>query len=607
MGEKNTKKKNSKGAAMPPKNSDFTDKYHIWFLVGIIILTAFLYSNSIQNDFTSFDDRDYIIDNPYLKDFSITGIKNIFTSFYAANYHPFTTLMWAAEYNIFGNSAHTYHLVNMLFHLLNIVLVFYFVKNLLNKNPTALLVALLFAVHPMHVESVSWISERKDVLYTFFFMAALIFYLKYNKNKFSLKFLSAAFLMFLLSLLSKSAAVILPVLFFIIDYYLKRNFSKRLIFEKLPFLALSLTFGIVALMSQKEAIQAFITPDFPFIDRIFFASYAVAYYLLMAVFPFHFSALHFYPDASENMLPFGYYFSVLVIIAMAVLIIKAGKHRRLYVLCFGFFLAGISLVIQLIPVGQAIVAERYTYVPYIGLFIVMTEFMLNATSGRKKILLTLLACLTLYFCFSTYQRNFIWKNSISLFKDVYEKYPDSYYSSYALGNAYNDAGNVENAVRFYTRSIEINPDFIDSYNNRGVMRNQIKDYSGAIADLTIALKYPAATTYTYFNRGMAYYYKTEYENAISDFDEAVRLKDDFTDAFIYRANAMSSLEKYEEALIDYDNAIELDPGNGLAFANRARTKYFLKNASGACNDWQTAVDLGFTEAKDMLKEFCGKK
>jgi len=604
---KNKKKENSTVTSVPGTDESFVSRYHRWFLSGIAILTAFLYSRCISNGFTSFDDMDYIVNNPHLKDFSINGIKNIFTSFYAANYHPLTTLMWAVEYRVFGNSAQSYHLINLLIHLLNIFLVFYFVKNLLQKNSTALLVALLFAVHPMHVESVAWISERKDVLYTFFFLSSLIFYLKYIRNNYSLKFIGVAFMMFLLSLFSKSAAVTLPVILFVIDYYLKRNFSKKMILEKIPFFALSLIFGIIALTSQHEAIHAYITPDFPFADRIFFTSYAVAYYFLMVIFPFHFSVLHFYPEQVAGGLPLVYYLSLLVIVALVVLLLKAKKYRGLLALGFGFFLVGISLVIQLIPVGQAIVAERYTYVPYIGLFMIISDIGLNFSPGLKKIFLVLMACLCLFYCVSTYQRNFVWKSSLSLFSDVYEKYPDAYYGCYALGNAYKDKGDIENAIKFYSKSIEMNGDFGDNYNNRGVLRNQQNDFTGAISDLTIALKYPTATAYTHFNRGLAYFNKHDYKNAINDFDNAITLKNNFTEALQYRADAKGSLKKFKEALLDYDKVIALDPSNGLAYANRATTKYYLKNVDGACDDWQAAVDLGFTDAADKLKYFCKKK
>jgi protein O-mannosyl-transferase len=601
MGEKIT------DAAALTEKAHYIDKHYLWFLFGIVFLTALIYSNSVSNGITSLDDREYITYNPYLKDLSFEGIKNIFTSFYASNYHPITTLTWAVEYYFFGDSAQSYHVINLMIHLLNVILVFYFVKNLIRKNTTALIVTLLFAVHPMHVESVSWIAERKDVLYSFFFLAALIFYLKYIRNNFSLKFIAAAFLMFILSLFSKPAAVTLPVILFIIDYYLKRGFDKRLIIEKLPFLALSLVFGIITLISQKDAIESYVTPYFSITDRMLFTSYAIVYYLVMAVFPFNFSVFHFYPERSGSMLPVEFYLSLLVIIALVILFFKAGKQRRLLVLCFGLFLVGLSLVIQIIPVGQAIVAERYTYIPYIGLFILVTELVLNTQSKLKTILLASVACLTLYFCVSTYQRNIVWRNSITLFEDVYEKYPDSYYSGYALGNAYYDEGNAEDAIEFYTRSIKINPDFGNSYNNRGVMKNEIKDYSGAVEDLTIALKYPTASYETFFSRGIAYFNNAEIENAIRDFDAVLLLKDDYTDAYIFRANAKSALEKYEEALIDYDKAIELDPDNGLAYSNRATTKYNLNDTEGACADWQTAVNLGYAEDSEMQKNICGEK
>lgn len=607
MIDKQKPEKNKNNLPSIKGTEGFIEKYYRWFLIGIIIITALVYSNAFMNDFTSFDDQDYVVDNVYLRDLSFQGIGNIFTSYYAANYHPITTLMWAAEYNVFGSGPLCFHLINILFHLFNTVLVFYFVKVLLKKERTALIVALLFAVHPMHVESVSWISERKDVLYAFFYLLSLIFYLRYLKNTSSLKNLVFAFFMFVFSLLSKSAAVTLPVLFFIIDYYRQRSFSEKMIFEKIPFLALSAALGIVAMLSQEVIINSAFTPQFLFSDRMFFASYAIGYYLLMSIFPFHFSALHYYPEKTGNMLPAEYYASVIIIIVLIILLIKAKKQRRLLFMGFGFFLVSVSVVLQLIPVGQAMVAERYTYIPYIGLFLIIAEMTLNAKPVFKKILLSVLAFLTVYYCFSTYQRNTVWKNSLTLFKDVYEKYPDAYYSSYALGNAYKEEGNAEKAIKYYSVSIDINPDYSDSYNNRGVLKNQIYDYSGAIDDLTKAIECGSPTSFTYFNRGMSYLNTSDFEKAVSDFDTSITMKDDLSDAYLFRGIAKCSKKSYDGAIEDFNTVISLDSASGMAYANRGTTEYYMNMKDSACADWNKAVNLGFSEANDMIKQFCVKK
>lgn len=588
------------------KQDAFFEKNYGWLLLLILIITGLIYSNSLGNGFTSFDDQSYIVDNPYLKDISVEGIGNIFTSFYAANYHPLTTLMWAIEYQLLGSEPYSFHLINLLIHLFNIVLVFYFVKVLVGRHKTALIVAFLFAVHPMHVESVSWISERKDLLYTFFYLLSLVFYLKYLNNTRSLKFLIAAFLMFLFSALSKSAAVTLPLILLLLDYYKQRALNKKNILEKVPFLLLSVLIGILALLSQSTTMSASFAPGFTLFERVFLASWAVAYYFVMSVIPFNFSALHYYPARVGGHLPLEYYAAVFFIIAVFGTLYKARKHRRLMITGIGFFIITISLVLQIIPVGQAIVSERYTYVPYIGLFIVFAEMLVNSGATLRRVLTTILLCLVIFCSYSTYQRNKVWKNSLTLFKDVYNKYPDDFYSSYALGNAYKEFGNAENAIKYYSVSIGINDAFADSYNNRGFLRNQTGDYDGAILDFSLALECEPPTCFIYFNRGMAYMNKSEYEKAVSDFSAAIDLKDDFTDAFIYRGNALSAQNNYEAALKDFDKAVSLDSSNGLAYSNRGTTKYFLNSREDACADWNVAVSLGFEQAEKMIQDFCNK-
>ncbi|NTW33679.1 MAG: glycosyltransferase family 39 protein [Bacteroidetes bacterium] len=193
-----------------------------WTPIAILVFTTLIYIKALFNDF-AWDDEIYIMRNPFLRDFSINGIKVIFTSFYFSNFHPITTLTYFLEYKCFGINPFPYHLVNILLHLLNTWLVFKLVEQLSNKKITALVVSLLFAVHPMHVESVAWISERKDILYSLFYFLSLLSYLRYVKHGFSVKHYIWTLLFFIASLLSKSAAVTLPVLLIGIDIFRKRK------------------------------------------------------------------------------------------------------------------------------------------------------------------------------------------------------------------------------------------------------------------------------------------------------------------------------------------------------------------------------------------------
>ncbi|MDD4215450.1 MAG: glycosyltransferase family 39 protein, partial [Bacteroidales bacterium] len=242
--QKTINPRQKQGQAMLQKKS-----FHIppWIIYAILAVTAIMYSRALFNGFASLDDDDYLFDNPFIKHFNFESLKEIFSSFYLGNYHPLTTLTYLFEYHIYGLNPLPFHVLNVLLHLVNVMLVYKLSEKLSGQRFTALLVSAFFALHPMHVESVAWISERKDVLYTLFYIASLLAYLKYlkqaNKGRHYLICLS----LFVLSLLSKSAAVTLPVLMIAIDFYKKRKPVLKMFLEKIPFLLLSLLFGILAL------------------------------------------------------------------------------------------------------------------------------------------------------------------------------------------------------------------------------------------------------------------------------------------------------------------------------------------------------------------------
>ena len=209
------------------------DTYFIWLLV-IVLISFLAFLPVLHNGFVNLDDDRYILNNPLL--FSI-DLKEIFSRYVEGNYHPFTMLIYAVEYQLFGLNAQGYHAVNLLLHLFNIILVFYAVFLISNKTIIALVAAMLFGIHPLHVESVAWASELKDLLYTFFFLAAYVCYLRYlNESK--RKFYLWCLILFLLSLLSKAMAVSLPLVLLLTDYFKGRKLNAKAWLEKIPFFAL---------------------------------------------------------------------------------------------------------------------------------------------------------------------------------------------------------------------------------------------------------------------------------------------------------------------------------------------------------------------------------
>lgn len=287
------------------------------------------------------------------------------------NYHPFTILTFAIEYYFFGLNETGYHTVNLLLHLMNAILVFRAVLLLGNKGGVALIAALFFGIHPLHVESVAWVSELKDLLYTFFFLASYIFYLKYIKGGHKKYYIMALFL-FLASLLSKAMAVSLPVVFILTDYFKGRKINKSTLVDKIPFFFLAIAFGIVAILAQKS-FGATDVDKFPFLQRILFACYGFISYLLKLLFPLNLSAYYPYPVNSGENIPIKYYIYLIVFAGLMAGVIFSLRFKKDISFGIGFFAITIFLVLQLFPVGETFMADRYSYVPSIGIFYLAGE------------------------------------------------------------------------------------------------------------------------------------------------------------------------------------------------------------------------------------------
>lgn len=623
------------GQAMLQKKS-----FHIppWIIYAILAVTAIIYSRALFNGFASLDDDDYLFDNPFIKHFNFESLKEIFSSFYLGNYHPLTTLTYLFEYKLYGLNAFPYHLFNILLHLMNVWLVYILINKLSVNRITALIVSLFFAIHPMHVESVAWISERKDVLYSLFYLLALIAYMRYTKSGFARKHYFATLVFFILSLLSKSASVTLPILLLAIDMYQKRKFNAGMLMEKIPFLLLSVLFGILALLSQQGAMKE-VSGTFTFLDRIFLFSYTFAFYIVKLFVPFGLSAMHYYPEINGGYLPWYYYASLPFVLLLIWFMVRPTPfHREKW---FGviFFLIAISIMLQFIPVGNAIVAERYTYISYIGLFFIAGQwFVITKKIILKKIATVLIVFFALMFCYVSWERIAVWNDGYTLFTDVIKKYPDNFHGYWMRGNYKNDKEEYKEALKDYNKALEIYPLFKDGLNNRGHIYNKIKDYKNALKDLRLAIKLDSSFAEAYNNRGLAYdglqikdsalmdYNRAieldpklqkaynnrgvlkatlgDIKSALEDVDMAIRLEPTDGEAYSNRGNIKAMNKDYAGAMADYDFALKRNPKDNIVMFNRGITKLNLGDTVAACADWEKARDLGNLHADDAIKAFC---
>ncbi len=591
-----------------------------WMVPVILIVTFLAYIPALRAGFVEWDDPDYVLKNMLIRDFSNLG-KLIITPL-QGNYHPLTMISIAVNYALSGLDAWSYHLLNVILHLVNCFLVFKFVMLLANRNVIiAFTTALLFGIHPLHVESVAWISERKDVLYTVFFMAGLISYTKYvdtNSKKqywYTLLFLA-------LSLLSKPAAVVFPAVLFCIDLYKKRQLNLKLIIEKIPFGVLALIMGLTTYFAQTD-VGAVGAAMFSMDKRIFFGFYGIMMYIVKMLLPFNLSPFYPYPPINEP-LPGEYLFSPVIFLALAVLVFITWKKTRVIAFGAAFYLLNLLLVLQFFPVGSAVIADRYTYMPYIGLFFIIGWLINRYAQSRIAKANYILLPVSAFFVILTFRQSGVWKDSVSLWDQAIKTQPSS--KAYTIrGKLYGDEGNTAMAFQYYNEAIKMNLIEQDAYTNRANIYFNQQKYDLAYADYkkSLSIKYDNAPALdnmsalyatlgkfdsallvlnraitlkpdyfpAYRNRALVHLNQGNYDNAISDYRILLQYEPNNADAYNFLGYCLRMQKKYNEALPFMNKAIQINP-NPVFYTNRAFCYLSMNNLALAKKDALKAKELG---------------
>lgn len=588
--KKKIKYKQSQAAKKTPTPIPKTGKSTKWiyYSLGVILLISFvIYLPVFNNKFLAWDDNLYIKDNPLI--YSI-NLKDIFSRYVMGNYHPLTILTFAIEYQFFGLNETGYHAVNLLLHLLNVVLVFYSINLLVNKPTVALVAALLFGIHPLHVESVAWAAELKDLLYTFFFLASYIMYLKYLTSQ-QKKLYVFALLLFCLSLLSKAMAASLPVVLLLTDYFKGRKINAKTLLEKGPFILLSIGFGIVAIWAQKSSGATDVV-NFGFLERIVFACYGFITYIVQLFFPLHLSAYYPYPIKSTESLPAQYYLYPVLLIVLMTAVFYSLRFTKKVFFGVGFFAVTVFLVLQLLPVGGAIIADRYSYIPSIGIFYLGGEgFNLLLNKKLRIPAFILLAIITVFFSIRTYTRCNIWKDDLTLWNDVISRDQTVPLAYNNRGLIYLNEGKNDIALRDFNKAIELKPDYAKAYNNRGTLFVNEKKYDEALKDFDRAVQLTPAIAGFHVGRGNALKNKNRIDEALAEYDKAISLKPDFSEAYYARGGLFMNQGNNSQAIQEYTRAIELNPNYIEAYLNRGNCFRDNKQFDDALKDYEKALML----------------
>jgi len=524
----------------PPK----PDKNILLCLIVISVISFIAFSPCLKNDFTNWDDNLLVTQNPTIRSLSWNNIKKMFTSFHFAHYHPLVLISFALEYRFFKLDPRVYHATNILLHITNAILVFWLIERISRSVSVSLFTALLFTIHPMRVESVAWIAERKDVLYSVFFLGACIAYLSYVRTGLR-KYYHLTICLFVLSLLSKAMAISLILVLPLFDFWEKRQWSRSVLLEKLPFVLLSIFFSILAIWAHYPAGEIRERSGILSWNNLSPAAYGMIFYPVKLLMPLKLSCVYPYPEKTGGALPLTYLLSPLVLGVMIAGALYSGKKypRKIY---WGgaFFLITIIPVLKIVPFGTAIAADRFTYLPSIGLFYLIAEGMAwiykhkftSSVAMKSVFILPVILVFGLLF-YSTWERCKVWKDDITLWNDALRKYPRVALAYNNRGNAFHKKGALKEALADYNKALEIDGKYAKAYFNRGNCYFDMGNLQESLRDLSRALDYDLGFAEAYNNRGSTYIFLKEYDKAISDLSRAIEIKKDFPDAFFNRGMA----------------------------------------------------------------------
>jgi hypothetical protein len=606
-------------------------------LLSIMVLIS--YRGAYDNEFVDWDDYTYVIENDLVRNPEKTTLKEIFSTPVSLNYHPLTILSMRMNNNecktcTEGISAAPFIKWNVVIHLLNTILVFLLIFKLSEKKIlVAFITAALFGVHPMHVESVAWVSERKDVLYTFFFLSGLIAYNKYLtvthiKNR-KYIWLTATFLLFILSCLSKAMAVVFPLTLILINFWLakpngnnqikeslREAFSKRRLIPLIPFFAFSIFFGVLAISINN-------LNSFTVGHRIQYASYGFIMYIVKFLVPANLVAIYPYPTAAEYTIgTFGTLLklSPFVFITILGLVIYSMRKNELFGFGIGFFLITVMMVLQFISVGAAIMADRYSYLCYVGLAFIPAMLIGDTVTKKQIPLFIVTAGFIITMIVVTQKQIKVWQNSETLWTKVIDLYPSQetprsirgiYYSkkSAASKDANEKRKFEEKALEDFKVAINANTPRADVYEGAGNLYGKRGDFNNSLLCLNKAIQLKPRKGSNYFNRGLTLSMLNRNEEAIKDYTIALVYSPEMAVAILTnRSNLYISEGRFREAILDFDYLISTNSRNFIYYYDRALAKHATNDISGAMLDYKKALELQPDDqlTKDQIKRLTGK-
>jgi protein O-mannosyl-transferase len=489
----------------------------VYIILTLAILAVFWQVN--QFDFIIFDDDVYVTANSHIRGITLDGLYWAFSTSCAEFWHPLTWLSLMLDYQLYGLNAGGYHLTNLVLHILSTLLLFWLFKRMTGSIWKSAFVAALFALHPLRVESVAWISERKDVLSAFFWMLTLCLYVCYTEKPFTRRYM-LVLLCFVCGLMSKPMVVTLPVIMILLDYWpLGRFQSKKgnLILwqlrEKTPFFIFSAIFSIITFYAQRSVVVEH-SWGFRFVN----APVSFVTYLGRIFWPHDMVIFYISPTQIIAWQSLG---AVLLIVFISIAVILAVKRLPYLVVGWLWYAITILPIIGILPVGDPM-ADRYIYLPSIGIAI-MLAWGAPSLIKSKKILFSAGIAVIAILSVLTWKQCFYWKNSMELFNHTIQVTKDNYLAYHIRGVAYGKLGEYQLAIDDFSKAIGLRPGYPTAYYNRGVAYGKLGNYQLAIEDFSKNIDLKPDNAESYSSRGLAYYLLGNNKYACQDAQKSCEL------------------------------------------------------------------------------------
>jgi tetratricopeptide (TPR) repeat protein len=604
-----------------------------WTVLGVCFFLAAItwgvFGQTLHYGFVNYDDNLYVYENTKVAGgLALNGVVAMFTHVECNFYHPLTMISLMLNYQLHGLQPGGYHLVNVLLHTLSVVLLFLILRRITGFIWRCAFVAAVFAIHPLRVESVAWVAERKDVLSGFFFMLTLWAYARYADKQSKVEGREPkaqadpalapqpptldyclTLLFFALGLMSKSSLVTLPFVLLLLDYWPLDRFGgrtvaggksagwrgdflvlARLVVEKVPLFALSAAAAVMTVIAEGEAIAP--TKALPLVDRIGNPIMSYVTYLRQMVYPA--GLTHLYPISPEDLSVWKIVLALVLLVGVSAAALAGWRKRPYLLVGWSWYLGMLVPMIGIMRVGSFVHADRYTYLPQIGLYLLLTWAAVDLCAGwrhRRLVLAGLSTAILVALTFCARTQVSYWRNNESLWTRALACTSDNFIAQNNLGNVLLLKGQVDEAMVHYQMALRIRPDEAEAHYNFGLALFQKGQVDEAIAQYQKALQIRPDDAKAHNNLGNALLKKGGVDEAMVHYQKALQFKPDYAEACYNLGNTLLQKGRVDEAITQYQKALQIRPDDAKAHNNLGNALLKKGGVDEAITEYQKALQL----------------